>query len=278
MRMEFDIYRIRILQSNQKSLFEDKTRQSLLEEIVEEMPSNSPSTGYRWIIGNVETLDGAGYYFRVGRVTKKAIETYQNGLFVDQDFDSAPYTHVVLDTALEVCAIGHKSSLSPSTRTIANKIVRMFEKSTVNRGAEFMIDSVKNPSDFLQALSEAFEVMRFTFDFSLPNHFDADNLIVKPLQSTLEAVNGKSGRVILSGNELNAENIEQIARSVAASGDEATAKLVVNKDSKPTNRKLSGDLAKIEETEIESLDNKQNLLKKLRIMYHKIRDGVLRNE
>jgi len=50
-----------------------------------------------WHIGNVAPIGNEGLYFRLGRTVKYRLEFYKDGIFSDQEFEGAPYTHVILD-------------------------------------------------------------------------------------------------------------------------------------------------------------------------------------
>lgn len=272
--MDFDLYRLKLLEGDPPSLFTgDMTREALLEKIIGEVPRTKLRKDHVWMLGNVEQTGQSAFYLRIGRVTKKSIETYSNGNFLEREFEASPYTHVFLDTALELVAVAQKSSLSPSTRTTANSLAKLLQRSEQNRdlNVDFEIDPVKDPRDFLEALASAYEVQSFSFTFNRPNPFDADRLVVKPLQETLKNTNGTKGEVTLRGKEMNSAVLQDITRSVAASGDDAVARIRPAEKQKAINKKLSGNLKRINVESVDTKDQKAAFLELVRKAYAAIR-------
>ena len=114
--LEFQMFRIKVYPSPQSLLFEPpKTPPEIIEDVILSLPSVELRKGMIWHIGNISTLEEGGLYFRIGRTTKSTLEIYENGNFEEQEFETAPYTHMVLDIRLELCAIAKKSKLSPKT-------------------------------------------------------------------------------------------------------------------------------------------------------------------
>ena len=95
-------------------------------------------------------------------------------------------------------------------------------ESALGIGATFEIDDIKDPEDFISQLANVYLISKFWMIVSRPNAFDADDFI-KPLQQVLESANGEKAKAELKGENLDSEQLERLARSAAASGDDAAA-------------------------------------------------------
>src|SRR5438093_737051 len=202
--LEFQLFRIRIYPSQQRELFaREITRPQMLREAIRSLPSGEFRRGLIWHIGNVTPIDENGLYFRLGRTSTSTLEIYdeEEGGFIDQEFETAPYTHAIVDVELEVCAIAKKTRLSPSTAGIARQFVRLLNESekVVEFHALFEIDDVKDPEDFIGHLKRAYSISKFWVLFSRPNAFDANEHFVKPFQRMVEASKAEKGKAELKG-------------------------------------------------------------------------------
>src|ERR1035437_5051323 len=215
--LDFQLFRIKVYPSLQGDLFSKNiTRPEMLRETIESLPSGEFRHGLTWHIGNVTAIDDKGLYFRLGRTSTSTLEIFDEteGGFVDQEFETAPYTHAVVDVELEVCAIAKKTRLSPTTFGIATRFVRLLNESpkAVEFQALFEIDEVKDPEDFIDHLKRAYSISKFWVIFSRANAFDANEHFVKPFQQMLEASNGEKGKAELKGQNLNAETDRKSTR------------------------------------------------------------------
>ncbi len=273
---KFHLFRIRILPLKQMALFERKGSPSqILRETILSFPSFEFRKGKVWQIGNVTAVDEHGIYFRVGRTSKSTLEIYRDGNFVDQQFDAAPYTHVLLDMQLELCAIARKTKLSPKPKGIAAQLSRVLSQSTKAKeyGARFEIVEINDPHDFVTHIRSAYTIFRFWITFSLPNIFDTDDFI-KPMERLLKETSGESGKTELRGDGLNPENLEALTRSAASTGDDAGALLQPERDQKKVRKVLRGNPVTITQEELSNLDQMMSLLKQMRELYEQIR-GML---
>lgn len=58
----------------------------LLRRALEERPEAAGRLGVVWHVGNLESLDDSGIYFRFGKTTRATIEAYRDGRFGDEEF------------------------------------------------------------------------------------------------------------------------------------------------------------------------------------------------
>jgi hypothetical protein len=277
--LEFQLFRIKVYPSQQGQLFvKEKTRPAMLQETIESLPSAVFRTGLTWHIGNVTPIDKNGLYLRLGRTSTSTLEIYdeQDGDFLDQEFETAPYTHVIVDVEMEICVIAKKTRLAPATVGIAKQFVRLLNESekAIEFQATFEIDDVKDPEDFISQLKEAYSISKFWVLFSRENAFDAHEDFVKPFQKMVEKSKSEKGKAELKGKNLDSTTLEAVARSAAATGDDAGAWLKPNRHSGRVKKRLKGNPVNISQEDVRNDEERQTLIKRARELYHSIRgDG-----
>jgi hypothetical protein len=275
--LEFQMFRIKVYPSKQAFLFEHhKTPSEILKDVILSLPSAELRKGMIWHIGNVSILEEGGLYFRIGRTTKSTLEIYKNGNFEEQEFETAPYTHVVLDIRLEVCVIAKKSKLSPKTTGIANQFVRLLNESTRARQikANFEIDEINDPTDFITHLRQAFSVSKFWVTFSRPNAFDVNEDFIKPMEKLLKDSEGEKGKTELEGDNLNPESLEDIARSAASTGNDATAWLQPSETSRKIRKRLKGNPVIVMQEDVADPEHKMKILQLIRENYKRVKGTI----
>src|SRR5690242_10646485 len=101
----------------------------LLRAAILEKPTDY-SLRARWHIGNVELLDPDALYFALGRAgrSRGPVLDEATGDFVDAEFDSAPYTHVLVDIPRELIAVAQKSSLAHNAAAIVRRLERLLDQ------------------------------------------------------------------------------------------------------------------------------------------------------
>jgi hypothetical protein len=274
---EFQVFRLKVYPSKQISLFEkEKKPPDILKDVIESLPSAELRKGLIWHIGNVKNLDKAGLYLRIGRATTSTIEIYQDGNFLDQEFETAPYTHAIIDTNLEICAIAKKTRLSLRILGIANQLVKLFNESERGRyfQVRFEIDEITDPEDFIAYLHKALAISKFWITFSKPNPFDVNKDFIEPMGRLLRESDGERGKTELEGESLNPDKLEALARSAASTGDNAGAWLVPSQAEAKVKKHLKGNPVMLKQEDLSDDDQKRNLLEKIRALYHKIRGKI----
>jgi len=275
--LEFQMFRIKVYPSMQGFLFEHpKTPSEILKDVILSLPSAELRKGMIWHIGNLSPIKEGGLYFRIGRTTKSTLEIYENGNFEEQEFETAPYTHVVLDIQLEVCAIAKKAKLSPKTTGIANQFVRLLNESIRARQikASFEINEINDPTDFITHLRQAFSVSKFWVTFSRPNAFDVNEDFIKPTQKLLKDSNGEKGKTQLEGDNLNPEGLEDIARSAASTGNDAAAWLQTSDTSQKVRKRLKGNPIIVRQEDVADPEHKMKMLHLIRENYKSVRGTI----
>lgn len=244
--IEYSLFRARFIKPRQTSfLHTDLTPGNLFLQALEERPSGELRKDYIWHIGNIRYFSKTRGYFAVGRTTKSTIEKFDNqtGNFVEEELEESPYTHCVFDAHIGFIGIAKKASLTGSSKGVATRIEQLLSASRAisENNVSVEIAPIPDPEDFLRALDSAYRVTRFAATFRGPNPFDADEYFQKPLSVYVSAANGKKGKAQIQGDDLNREVLQQVTRSTAATGNEASARIMKSRSQKAITISLKGD-------------------------------------
>lgn len=276
--LEFQLFRIHVDLGKKLPLYPDNrpTPASTLVKLIVEQPTTELPERKSWGIGNVQKIGNDGLYFRFGKTTKSTIETYTNKNFIDQEFDTSPYTHIVLHIPTEIVAIAKKQKLGPSRRSIGKHLARLLNESELQKElrAAITISEVIDPTTFLEDLKNAYSISRFTLQLSRPNPIDAEEYLVKPSQQVILQANGERGTFQITGKALDSEPLEQLTRSAAATGNDASARICRKEGDPPTISKLKGRAVTITAAELDDLSQQETLLRKLLRAYELVRSKV----
>ena len=270
----FHLYRIKIERYKDQPLFsENIVAGKEILKAIERKPSAELRKGQTWHIGNVQSVDNNGYVFALGKTAMVTREVYDDtrGDFLDEPGEDAPYTHVAIDIALQVCAIAHKSKIAQNPDKLANNLARLLNSDLFKRDAiTFTLSMIRQPDEFLELVRNAIKITHFEMTFSPPNPWDVVGFH-KQQETFLESIAGKNGVTKVSGKQLDKTTIENLTRSIAASGDTAKAKIQSKDDKKPLTKKLSENPLILSTDEVNTTDQRKELLDKLREAYHRIR-------
>jgi hypothetical protein len=274
--IEYSLFRAKFIRSSQQLLFENELRpRDIFLRALFEKPSAEPREGHLWHIGNIRRFTDHSGYFAVGRTTKSTIEKFDESSrnFTEEELETSPYTHCLFDADLGILGIARKTSLSPTVKGIAARIQQLLSTSRIiiDTGTRVEIDPIPDPEGFLRALESAYRVSRFSATFHGPNPFDADEYFQKPLAVYLAAANGERGRAQVQGEDLNREVLQDVTRSTAATGNEASARITRGARQKPTTLHLRGDAVKrgYDENEL----TPEAILEDLERLYSRIRNN-----
>jgi hypothetical protein len=273
--IEYSLFRVKFIKPHQGSLFAQNISpgQAFLAAI-NERPSTEIREGYTWHIGNIKPFDDTTGYFAVGRITNATIETFDDatGNFIEQELETSPYTHVVYNAEIGFLAIATKSRLAPSAKAIAAKIEALLSQTSIVLQNELTVEipPIRDPKGFLKEIASAHRVSRFTATFRGPNPFDADELFQRPLSVYLSAANGSEGKAQIKGEQLDKEVLQAVARSSAATGNEASARIQRTKTQPLVTVHLSGDPVK--RTYDLDRHDPEKVSEDMTKLYHQIRD------
>jgi hypothetical protein len=272
--IELHLFRIKFIRPIQTSMLHDqKSASEIFKEAISAKPSSEFRQDYIWHIGNIKKIDDYGGSLAVGRTTKTTVSKYdiESGNFVEEYFEQSPYTICLYDLRIGFLAIAKKSKLAPTSAGIASKLKKLLDTTQVVRLNELdvRIDPISDPTGFIQKLSSAYALKRFTAHFTGPNPTDADELFQKPISIYCQAVNGVSGKVVTDGDALNNEVVVEVTKSVAATANEASARIVERQGQRAKNIHLRGDPAK--KTFAEERFSEEIALNDMRNEYRRIR-------
>jgi hypothetical protein len=272
--IEYSLFRAKFIKPYQTLLFGEQASPSeIFLQAINERPSTEIREGYTWHIGNIKPFTSATGYFAVGRTTNATIETYDpnTGNFLDEELETSPYTHVVYDADIGFLAIARKTRLAPTAKAIASKIESLLSQTSTVLQNELTVEipPIRDPKGFLKEIAAAYCVTRFAATFKGPNPFDADELFQKPLSVYLSAANGSDGKTQIKGSNLDKEVIQDVARSSAATGNEASARIMRKKTQPLVTIHLSGDPVK--KTYDAADHDPQQVSMDMQELYHQIR-------
>jgi hypothetical protein len=269
--IEFQLFRIQVYTDEQGNLFRSESRTDLLREAIESYPQMEFRRGVKWHVGNVEPLGEDALYFRLGKISKATEGRYKNKNFTDEIAEVAPYTHVILDTHLEVLGIARKPELSSAIPGLAHRLQRMLNESKQKLpDVTFVINEIKDPEDFLNYVRDADSILRFWKSISRPNAFDAAEL-ESQFRLLVEDARASTGLVDLKGKELTKSIIEELARSAASVGNKAGATIKSTPDARPERKLLGDNPVIVHESDLDSRERKESILERIRRKYHEIR-------
>jgi hypothetical protein len=275
--IEYSLFRAKFIVPSQGSFFPEHFRpEHRLISAVSEKPSVTTKSGHEWHIGNVRMFNDWQGYFAVGRTTTSTIEKFdtQTGDFIEEELEQSPYTHCVFDSHIGLIGIAKKLSLSQHTKGIASRLEFLLSSTDVVALDRLTVEvrPIPDPEGFLRSIETALRVFRFSATFRGPNPFDADEYFQKPLSAYLSAARGTKGIATIRGDNLDRDVIAQVTRSTAATGNEASARLLKPGHRKAVTVNLQGDPVKRryeEETHMPDL-----VLQDLIELYHQVRHDI----
>ncbi len=273
--IEYSLFRIKFVKTPQYDLFNTNylTPRDFFLLSITEKPSAQLQNGYKWHIGNIEKFSGSTGYFAIGRSTITNVSKFDEitGNFLKIEAEESAYTHCIFNAELGFVGIAKDTNLT-AVDSVAKQLEKLLSSSSIicENKIRVEIHPIRDPQNFLNQIISASRVLRFTVTFGLPNPFDADEYLQKPLSVYLSASEGESGRTEIQGKKLNKEIIKEVTRSTVATGNEASARIECL-DKKQKTIHLKGDSVK------RTYDGEHNplfVLDDLTDLYHQIRsDG-----
>jgi hypothetical protein len=275
--LQFQLFRIRIQRPGQLNLFDNPRRspRDIILAVINSKPSAQLRRGHTWHIGNIEQIDADSIYFALGRTTTAKVEMYDEeaGNFVNQEFDTAPYTHAFLDLNLQVVAIAAKAQLAPTVPGIGRQLEKLLNSSPVLLEAEAQIGvtPLSDPEDFVTHLREAFSIQKFAVTFRRPNPWDVDRDFHEPFEKFLAEADGDKGKAVIEGESLNSEPLEKVATSAAALGDDAEAQIRTARGRRPIKKRLRGNPVNFSADSADDREAKIGIVERIKEIYSRVR-------
>ncbi len=272
--IEYSLFRANFIKPVQQSFLHDNlTSREVFIRAINDRPLAELRKGYTWHIGNFDTFTDSAGYFAIGRTTKATIKKFdeKTGNFLEEELSTSLYTHCVYDASIGFVGIARKNSLAGTAKGIASMLERLFSHTNTVLQNEITVEiaPIPDPDGFLKALTNAHRVTKFSATFRGPNPFDADEHFQRPLAFLCSKAQAAKGKAQVQGEDLNRDVLKGIARSTAATGNEASAMIVTLKGHKAHRVNLSGDPIKRRYDEMDH-DPKQ-VLEDLINLYKKVR-------
>lgn len=230
---KFQLFRVTLAESDQLDLLNrSETRREVLISSMMENPK--VDTDENWRIGGVRWVDDDALAFQIGKIKIGKVGGWddEGNMFVVDDGEEVLYTDAILDIKLQVLAIAREKELAANARTIAFKFCEMLHSSEAVRSSGYypLVREMYDPESLLSRVGRASRVNTLWIGFGPSNSFDANEMFVKPLSKTVDALNATGGTVTYQGGRtekgLNKESTKELIKAAAAEGKHATARLV----------------------------------------------------
>lgn len=269
------LFRIKVIEPPQRTIFsETEKREVFIESLLRSKPSEEIRRGYVWHIGNVTKIDEKSLMFAAGRTTRKSTELYDEdtGDFVEIEGKESPFTYVFYEAKYGIFAITPKSGLAPTAKGIARNLEKLLNRQPRAKdvGVEIELSEIWDPEGFLEQIRNSYELVGFAIEFTKPNPFDVERDLHAPMQSYLREIGGSKGRATVQGTDLNKDSVEDVTRSVASTGNDASARIRRKKGQRPVTRRLRGDPVIVQLEGIEG-EKSDTILSRIREAYRALR-------
>lgn len=259
-------------------LRETSDRIIVIGQSFEARPTADVGRGTEWHIGNVEAMKSGPVSFAMGRT--QAVKTPQfdqaTHNFLEEEAMRAPFTIGVFDPETQACGIIRKSGVSQSASEIAGKLARLLNAAPFARQSNsvIVVEPITDPVDFIEAIRQAAAVTRFSFTVSRPNPQDVNRLIQEPAKEFTKEAGGDRSKVEVEGDSLNKDLLEDVAKAVAADGQQAVASVRPEGGGPARRIQLSGNpvIERVEPGKSSSVF--ESILEGTRRAYYRIRGTV----
>lgn len=190
-------------------------------------PTTKVPRGAVWHIGNTTEMRNNGIFFALGREAVVKSQQFNEGRreFEEVEQAQAPFTVGVYDRETQAAGVLVRPGVSLSPREIATKVQYLLESVGLARqhNMQIVVDPIADPQGFIEILLSATRVTKFEFDFSVPNPPDDEKFVQRPLKEYGKRIGATEGKAVLKGPSLDADELVDLTRAVAAEGDQATA-------------------------------------------------------
>lgn len=227
-----------------------------------------------WHIGNSEQKDDI-IYFALGREAVLNSPEFDEGLreFREVEKRHAPFTLGVFDPRDQTVGVLIRQGVSLSAREVAQKLETLLEEAGIARRANrrVRVDFIPDPTGFIEAISNAHRVTRFEFSFTLPNPPRDEKYIQRPLKEFAGRAGATEGKTSIKGDDLDKEEIIEVAAAVAVAGDDASANIQAKPGQKIQRKRLSVNALR-ESVDVGSDTIAQSILKAMRKSFDSVRE------
>jgi hypothetical protein len=271
--LEYHLYRTKFIKPSQVDLFQPElSAREMLEAGLAARPSIELRQNNVWHVGNVEYLSEGSGRFAIGRTTLTTVEKFDEttGNFTELVDDSGPYTFVYFDSKLGLLGIGKKTKVAADVKSIARKIQKLLSSTKLvkRNNIDVRVEFIRDAEGFLQKLYAAYAIKRFKATFTGPNPIDADELFQKPMSYYCQQLEAEQGSVTVAGESLNENSVAAVAKSTAATANDATAVIQNSRGERPVSISFKGDAKKVI---VEHDTDKEDVLRTIQNTYREVR-------
>jgi hypothetical protein len=195
------------------------------------------NSGIRWRVAPITEIDATGLRFHFGKSQNLSVPVADNtsGDFTVEEINAWPNTHVIVDTDLQVAAIGRNTKLAQNTRTVSLALQEVLSATTVAKESsiEIRASPIEDPTDFLERLKAAAVVTKLWLTIPRPNPFDVEEDFHRPTSAVLEELKADNATVTWQGQHIDAhhQKVPELVRSAATSGGSYGATIKETQDS-----------------------------------------------
>lgn len=264
----FQLFRIKVFEKPQRPMFggRDTSRPLLIRRAIAETPPAELRENEAWCIGDIDTVDENGLFFKFGKLKIEDHLDYDkdNKKFFEDKRKDAIVTDVLVDPEKEILIVSSNSRLAHSPKAIVSRITEVFNSSQVSRECEieFHIDIPKEPDTFIEIIKRAYSLRSISLFLQRPNPFLLSDFIGEG-QKAIKDFDATEGEFQMSGKDLNTEKAVEVARIMADIGQEMKATIKSSEDSGINTVFLSHSSNNIETPPtktLESLEEKRQML------------------
>lgn len=292
---DFHLFRIRVVSPHQATLWlpsspdasppvkkappaplpHNATPSNAILKALEASPESHSKRFGKWHIGGLTPLSDSGYYFKLGRITKR-IEPQWDHIrrdFVDVEKAPAPYTHVLLDLETQVCGLAFNRAITQTARTLGNRLAMLLNNAILPlelHGLEFQVTEVSNPDDFITQLKEAYTIKRFSFTALRPN-FPHPSDLASAAEEYARDLDARHVRLYATGKSLNAELIERQTREAVDRGGAVSARIQAHPNAKPGTIKPDRNPVILGDSDVETERQKRDTFARIKRRYEQLR-------
>lgn len=229
----FYLFRVKFIRDHQKNIFDDgATPEQIFINAIKEKPSIKLPRGGEWKLSNLENIGIHGGKFAVGRITQANTDKYDysSDEFIETKDQQGPFATIYFDSRLGVVAIEEKSKVNSKVDATAKRLHDLLNQSDAvsNRMIKCRVQELRDPDDFIKKIKESTRVLSLRSTFTGPNPVDADDYFQKPLEVYADKSKADRGVIQIFGSNLDKEVVIAVARTNAATSNDASAKIEKN--------------------------------------------------
>ena len=292
---DFHLFRIRVIPPHQATLWfpassdarlpsrrtlpalpsDDVAPPAAILAALEASPESHSKRFGKWHIGGLARLTDNGYYFKLGRITKRIEPQWDHVRrdFVDVEKAPAPYTHALLDLKTQVCGLALNRAITQTARTLANRLAMLLNSAALPlemHGLRFKVTEVSNPDDFITQIKEAYTIERFSFTALRPN-FPNPSDLASAAEEYARDLDAKHVRMYATGTSLNAELVERQTREAIDRGGDVSARIQAQPNEKASTIKPDRNPVIVGDGDVETEKQKQNTFRRILQRYKQLR-------